>query len=257
MNIRRLPVILTALCLGSGLSLSAADKPAPAKPDTGYTVTLEMKINAAGTVDDAKVISSEDKSVDHILERMAFEAAKQLKLPPRMKDGKAVAYTAREPFLFGVEGDEGPESDNAPKPSIHSAVRPIYPPDLAAKGEVGGVILEMVIGNDGSIKSLKSLRSSNPEFEAAAMTAVKQWVFNPAKNKDGVPIESRWRMALSFETDVLRADWKWRFPPRPSLGTYAFVHPTLPPTPPAAAGKTAEPAKQPDAAKPDEKPVTK
>ena len=253
MNTRRLFVTLAALSLGFGLSLSAEEKPAPAKHDTGYTVTLEMKITPAGTVDDAKVISSEDKSVDHILERMAFEAAKQLKLPPRMKDGKAVGYTAREPFLFGVEGDEGPESDNAPKPSIHSAVRPIYPPDLAAKGEVGGVIFEIVFGTDGSIKSLKTLRSSNPEFEAAATTAVKQWVFNPAKNKDGVPVESRWRMALSFETDVLRADWKWRFPPRPSLGTYAIVHPTLP----AKTDKPAEPAKQPDAAKADDKPVAK
>ncbi|HEY4245522.1 MAG TPA: energy transducer TonB [Lacunisphaera sp.] len=257
MNTRRLFVTLAALSLGFGLSLSAEEKPAPAKPDTGYTVTLEMKISPAGTVDDAKVISSEDKSVDHALENMAFEAAKQLKLPPRLKDGKAVGYTAREPFLFGVEDDEGPASDNAPKPSIHSAVRPIYPPDLAAKGEVGGVIFEIVFGADGSIKSLKTLRSSNPEFEAAATTAVKQWVFTPAKNKDGVPVESRWRMALSFETDVLRADWKWRFPPRPSLGNYAIVHPTLPPAPPAATGKTTEPAKQPEAAKPDDKPVAK
>ncbi|MEO6995154.1 MAG: hypothetical protein ABI273_16225, partial [Lacunisphaera sp.] len=71
MNTRRLFVTLAALSLGFGLSLSAEEKSAPAKPDTGYTVTLEMKITPAGTVEDAKVVSSEDKSVDHILERMA------------------------------------------------------------------------------------------------------------------------------------------------------------------------------------------
>ncbi|MEO6993395.1 MAG: energy transducer TonB, partial [Lacunisphaera sp.] len=228
-----------------------------AKPDTGYTVTLEMKITPAGTVEDAKVVSSEDKSVDHILERMAFEAANKIKLPPRMKDGKAVGYTAREPFVFGIEDDEGAASENAPKPSIHSAVRPIYPPDLATKGEVGGVIFEIVFGADGKIKTLKTLRSSNPEFEAAATTAVKQWVFNPAKDAAGVPVESRWRMALSFETDVLRADWKWRFAPRPSLGNYAIVHPTLPPEAPAVTGKAAETAKPPEAAKPEDKPAAK
>ena len=159
---------------------------------------------------------------------MAMEKARTAKLPPRMKDGKAVAYTARAPFMFEVDGDEGADSNNAPKPSIHSAVQPIYPADLATKGEVGGVSLfELVFGVDGKISTTKVLRSSNPEFEQAATTALKQWVFIPAK-KDGVAVESRWRMALSFETDVMRADWIWRFPPpRPSLGHYSIIHRTL------------------------------
>ena len=64
----------------------------------------------------------------------------------------------------------------------------------------------------------------------AATAAVKQWIFVPAK-KDGVAVESRWRLAISFESDVVRADWKWRFAPRPALGNYAVVHRTLPSEP--------------------------
>jgi TonB family protein len=248
MNNRRLLTSFAILTLGFCLSASAEDK-APAvaaAPSTGYKVVLEMKITEAGTVDDATVFSSDDTSVDHILERMAMDKARTAKLPPRMKDGKAVAYTARAPFIFPVEGDEGPDANNAPKPSIHSAVQPIYPADLAAKGEVGGVIFELIIDADGKISKMKVLHSSNPEFEQAATTALKQWVFAPAK-KDGVPVESRWRTALSFETDVLQPDWLWRFAPRPSLGNYAIVHRTLPDAPPATPGKAPEPAKTPGA----------
>lgn len=236
MNTRRLFATF-ALTFGLGLSVSAADTaPAPA-PKIGYTVVLDLQISETGTVEDAVVASTEDTSVDHILDRMAMETARTVKLQPRMKDGKPAKYTARAPYIFSVESDEGPEANKAPKPSIRSAVQPIYPPELAAKGEVGGVILELIIGADGKISSVKPLRSSHPLFDKAAIEAVNQWVFTPAK-KDDVPVESRWRIALSFETDVQRAEWQWRFAPRPALGNYAVVHRTLPseqaPVPPPA-----------------------
>ena len=241
MNTRRLLLSFAALSFGLGHSLFAVEKPAELK--NGYQVVMEMKVSEAGTIEDAVVVTSDDTSADHILDRMAMETARGTKLPPRLKDGKAVKYTARAPFMFRVEDDEGPEANNAPKPSIHSAVQPTYPAKLMAKGEVGGVILEAIIGADGKVSALKALRSSHPEFEQAAIAAVKQWVFNPAK-KDGVAVESRWRMAISFETDVLRADWKWRFTPRPALGSYAVVHRTLP-EPAAAPAKPADAAVQP------------
>jgi TonB family protein len=172
---------------------------------------------------------------------MAMEAAKEMKLPPRLKDGKAIAYTARAPFVFGVDDDEGAAADTIPKPKIHSAVQPIYPADLSAKGEVGGAIFNVEFGADGSMKSIKTLRSTNPEFEQSALTALKQWVFVPAK-KDGVAVESHGYVAVGFETDVSRPDWKWRFPPRPSIGYYAVVHRTLPATAAPAAGTTPAPA---------------
>ena len=228
MNIRRWLAPISILFLGLGWSSWAEDK--PTAPANGYKVVLELKITEAGTVDDAKVFSSDDTSADHVLDRTAMEAARGLKLPPRMKEGKAVKYTARAPFMFSVDNDEGPGSNNAPKPSIHSAVQPIYPADLAEKGEVGGAIMELMIGADGKVSSIKTLRSSNPEFEKAATEAVGKWVFNPAK-KDDTAIDSRWRIAVAFETDVRRADWKWRFPPRPALGSYSVVHRTLPDEP--------------------------
>jgi TonB family protein len=231
MNIRHFLLSLAALALVLALPLSGADKPAGAKP--GYTVMLEVKVDEQGLPEDAQVVSSDDITLDHILDRAALGMAKGLKLAPRVKDGHAVKYTVRAPFVFPVEGDEGAEANNSPKPKLSQAVQPVYPADQAAKGTVGGAILEAVIGADGKVSSLMILRNSDPAFELAATTAVKQWVFVPAQ-KDGIPVESRWRMAICFETDVQTTDWTWRVAPRPSLGSYTVVHRTLPPEAPAA-----------------------
>jgi len=232
MTYRKLLTPFAALALV--LSLPGADKPAVTKP--GYTVVLDMTIDEKGTVEDAKVVSSDDTTLAHDLDRAALRMAKDIKMAPRLKEGHAVKFTARAPFIIPVEGDEGPEANNAPKPKISHAVQPVYPPEQAAKGTVGGVILEAVIGVDGKVSSLMILRSSDPVFEPAATTAVKQWLFVPAQ-KDGAPVESRWRLSISFETDVRATEWIWRVPPRPSLGNYTVVHQTLPP---AAAEPKAE-----------------
>ncbi len=238
MNTRRLLTGLAFSSLGFFLSARAEDKaPAAAPAPNGYHVVLELKITAEGTVDDATVFSSDDKSVDHTLERLAMEMVRPAKFQPRMKDGKAVAYTARAPFNFPVENDEGPGAAQIPEPHIHNAVKPIYPADAAEKGEVGGAIFDMAFGADGSVKSLKTLRASSPAFEKAALEAIKQWSFSPAK-KDGAAVETRGYLAIGFETDVHRPDWMWLYPPRPSVGYFAVVHRTMedqaPVTAPAA-----------------------
>lgn len=252
MNIRGLLTSLAFSSVALGLSAFAADKtPATAPAGKGYQVVLDLKITEAGTVDDATVFSSDDKSVDHTLERLAMEMVRPAKFQPKLKDGKPVAYNARAPFNFEVENDEGPEAANTPEPHIRNAVRPIYPKDLGEKGEVGGVIFDMAFAADGSVKSIKTLRASNPEFEKAALESIKQWTFVPAK-KDGADVETHGYLAIGFETDARRPDWKWMYPPRPSVGYYAIVHRTLPDQPAAvAAPNAAAPGK------PEEKPAAK
>ena len=224
----RLLFSFALIALGSAPALSAAD--APAKPKNGYTVLMEVQMDENGTAEGAKVISSDDTSLDRLLERNAFRSAHDLKLPPHLKDGKAVKFAARVPYFFAVEGDEGPEDPTVIKPKILNANRPVYTAEAAAKGEVGAVILEIMVGADGKGSDLKVLRGSGPVFEKAAMDAVSQWTFVPAV-KEGSPIASRWRMSICFETDVLAADWSWRLAPRPSLGNFTVVHQTKPVTP--------------------------
>ncbi len=238
MNTRPLLVSLALLSLGLGRPLFAAESPAPAKP--GYTVVLELKVDEKGAVEDAHVVSSEDTTFDHALDLLAFEEARAMKLPVHQQDGHPVKYTARVPIVFPVEGDQGPQANETPKPKFHAVVQPVYPAELAAKGEVGGVILEMVVDAKGNVAQLQVLGSSHPEFAEAAVVAVKQWVFAPAE-MNGTPYESRWRMAVSFITDVRVPDWKWRFAARPSLGNYTVMHTTQAAKPPVPEQKPAGP----------------
>jgi TonB family protein len=98
---------------------------------------------------------------------------------------------------------------------------------LAAAGEGGGAILELSIGADGAVSKVSVLRSSHPEFANAAYAAVQQWQFAPAE-KDGVAVESRWRIAVNFSVDNKEADWMWRVAPRPSLGSFTAVRAKVP-----------------------------
>jgi TonB family protein len=236
MNARHLLALVAILSLSLGRPLSAADQAAGAK--FGYNVLLELNIDEKGTAVDGHVVSSDDTTFDHALDSIALTEAKAMKFPVRQKDGHPVNYTARAPFVFPIEGDEGPEANNGPKPKIHSAIKPVYPAELAAKGEVGGVIVELLVDAAGKVAQLQVLRSSHPEFAQATEAAVKQWVFSPA-TRDGAPVESRFRMAVPFMTDVSVPGWKWRFAPRPSIGNYTVMHATQPL--PAAEAKPATP----------------
>ncbi|HEY4301347.1 MAG TPA: energy transducer TonB [Candidatus Didemnitutus sp.] len=220
---------LVLLCAATGLvaPLSAAPKP-------GYTVVLDVSVNEKGVATDAKIEKTEDQSGDHILEQIAMEKVHVQNFEVRMKDGKAMPYKARVPFVFPIEGDEGPEANLAPRPRLTGSAQaqPVYPPEYAAKGEPGSAILEITVGDDGQVKYATVLRATEQVFADSAVAAVKQWHFAAAE-KDGRPVSSRWRLAIVFQTEESEPIWEWRIPPRPSLGTYYVMHMMKRPVSPA------------------------
>lgn len=235
------------LCAAS-VGLRAAEAPESASPKNGYTVTVQAKISEAGVPEEVKVVGSDEKTPDDVLKKMALALALKTKMPPREKNGVAVRYTARMPFFFPIEGDEGPAAEALPIPRVKNVVQPAYPLELREKGVVGGAILELLIDAEGKLTSVTTLRASHPEFEAAATDSVKKWEFAPAQ-KDGKPVESRSRLAIVFETVDSMADLKWRIPPRPSLATFTVIRPNHPLEDPDKAAPAAEapPAATPEA----------
>jgi TonB family protein len=209
---------------------ASAQTPAPAKP--GYSVTVEVEYNEEGVPMDGAVVKSDDPTGDHSLEQVALDMARQDKQQPRLVDGKPVKFKARRPFNFPVEGDQG-EAANADRPVLRSGHQPlpVYPEALAAQDVMGGAIVEITIRADGTVREVRTLRASHPEFAAAAETAIRQWVFLPREGP-GRPVESNWRMAIAFSTQGRNVDLKWRVAPRPSIG--GFIVGRLPTTPPAA-----------------------
>ncbi len=209
------------------LNAATGHAQAPA-PKPGYTVVIEIAFNEQGVPEDAKIIQSDDPTGDHSLDQVAMNLVKQDKQPPRLVDGKAVKFKARRPISFPVDGDEGPAA-NANRPVLRAGqqVIPLYPESLAAKGEIGGAIVELVIRADGTVKSAHTLSASHPEFAQAAETALGQWVFNPSQQVVP-PAETRWRAAIGFTSNGRNLDLKWRLAPRPSLG--GFIVGRAPPT---------------------------
>ena len=61
-----------------------------------------------------------------------------------------------------------------------------YPPEAAKAGVQGTVIVSALVGKDGLVKDTR-VTTSIPALDAAAQTAVRQWVFKPAKN-EGKPV---------------------------------------------------------------------
>lgn len=84
-------------------------------------------------------------------------------------------------------------------PMVIKEVRPTYPP-AAKDGRIGGaVVLESVVLPDGSVGSVKVVKSLNPKqgFDRAAVDAMKRWQFKPGL-KDGKPVSVRITTELTF-----------------------------------------------------------
>ena len=74
--------------------------------------------------------------------------------------------------------------------------KPVYPP-LAQTAKISGiVIIEAIIGKDGSIRDAKILRGM-PMLNDAALEAVRQWRYTPT-TLNGVPVEVVMTVTVNF-----------------------------------------------------------
>jgi TonB family protein len=96
-----------------------------------------------------------------------------------------------------AEGDTG----KITPPKIASKVTPVFPEQAHKAGFDGVVILEGIIGTDGTVRDLKAVRSEPMGLTEAAMDAVKQWRYEPARTASGKPVEVYTTVTISFWLD--------------------------------------------------------
>ncbi len=82
------------------------------------------------------------------------------------------------------------------QPHQVSKVEPVYPPAAKAANIQGVVILELVIGTDGTVKQAMVLRSI-PLLDRAALHAVVQWRYEPTL-LNGAPVEVIATVTVNF-----------------------------------------------------------
>jgi len=78
-------------------------------------------------------------------------------------------------------------------------VAPQYPPQAKQARLQGTVVLQAVIGKDGSVHSVRALKG-NPVLAQAAMDAVKQWRYRPYA-LNGEPVEADTEISVTFSPD--------------------------------------------------------
>ena len=100
----------------------------------------------------------------------------------------AALLAQEEPLAAGSEG--------VPLPKRTKTVPPTYPPEALAQGVRGIVILDVVVSAQGKVESATIVRSV-PGLDEAAVTAARQWEYEPAK-VDGKPVRVRVTVPVVF-----------------------------------------------------------
>jgi TonB family protein len=159
-------------------------------------VELVATIGTDGRVKAVKVIHGLA-----ILQQAATDAVMQWRYKPTMLDG--VPVEAQTQVFVNFLGQPAAPAEPLPAPPgaafqravLISRREPIHPggslQDLA-----GTVVFEARIGLDGRLSNIR-VTDGPAELVPAALEAVKQWVYRPAK-RDGQPIETDTRIALPF-----------------------------------------------------------
>ena len=63
------------------------------------------------------------------------------------------------------------------------------------------VVVIFIVDENGRVQDPKVQRTTNPSFDRSALTAIKQWKFEPAKVQ-GRSVSSRLRQSFSFENNT-------------------------------------------------------
>lgn len=91
--------------------------------------------------------------------------------------------------LFAIDAlDQKPRVIYQPAPRITAQMRKKAP---------GNVYVIFIVGKDGKVENPIVQKSSDPVFEKSAISAIKQWKFEPGK-VNGKPVRFRMRVPLTF-----------------------------------------------------------
>ena len=116
--------------------------------------------------------------------------------PAIAQDTPPISLSGKEhpPICRGNDSD-APGCITAPHATY--SPDPKYPKKESKARHRGAVILELVVDRDGMPRDIKVSRPLSPEFDEAAIDAVKKWKFSPAA-RDGKPIATEIKVEVDF-----------------------------------------------------------
>lgn len=111
--------------------------------------------------------------------------------------GAAIVDTVAPPPPRPVPQEPVRPGGNVKAPNRIGYVAPVYPPTAMAARVSGTVIIEAVIGTDGTVRDAKVLRSVTL-LDDAALTAVRQWRYTPT-TLNGIPVPVIMTVTVTFQ----------------------------------------------------------
>jgi outer membrane biosynthesis protein TonB len=187
----------------SGTVSSASNITFPINSTTTGIVTLAVNLDATGQFQNVEVVRDVPS-----LTNVALTAVKTWSFTPASLDGQPVASVIPVSVVFNPFNPAGvgsvspsiPLTQAPPTPTsgyapaqIITASFATYPVNSLASG---AVVLDVTVGNTGSVVKIHAVRALNP-LTPQAIKAVKTWKFSPATFQ-GMPIISHVVIAFVF-----------------------------------------------------------
>ena len=166
---------------------AAAKLPAPGGASSLHVLTV------------SEHATSEHASSEHASKLSAGPPTESVlsKAQPTASLGSARTGTARSTSNFTGALNPVVLSEETSRELLVSKVQPVYPPQAARTGLQGAVVLQALVGKDGSIRDLKLIRGYLV-FGRAAFDAVKQWRYKPYV-LNGQAVETQTQITVNFK----------------------------------------------------------
>lgn len=101
----------------------------------------------------------------------------------------------------GMEEETFSLTDLDEKPRLVGQVKPSYPPELKRQKVDGRAVVFFIVDRQGRVMQPRIEDATHPAFGQAALDAIRQWRFEPAK-RDGNAAAARQRISISFKPEV-------------------------------------------------------
>jgi len=173
-------------------SLKAAAQP-------GGPISTSAAVPASSPAASAPAARDHARSAAPAGSLLVFENGKEVfRMPPSQGQAEppATAHSGVEPAASVTPERVLALSPAAAANSLIHRVEPDYPEEARKRQLQGPVVLDIHIGQDGTVLDTK-LVSGEPLLADAAMAAVRQWRFQP-RLVDGAPAEMQTRITLNF-----------------------------------------------------------
>jgi len=112
----------------------------------------------------------------------------------------------RAPYIFVVVEPDPPRSRPVPfdvqagltQPVKVKDATPVYPKEAKEEGVEGAVLVMATLDTRGEPSDVRVLRSPDPRLSKAALEAVRQWRWEPARTRDGEAIAVNFILTFNF-----------------------------------------------------------